>query len=296
MEEVKIEQEQGIEQDKEQEIEQNQGEEMEQNQEEEMEQNQEEEIEQDKEEEQEQNNKEFKEKYEEKKKKNQSEEKVRRPYNVVILGNIESEESSLLHKFIKKRLFIKQLKEINENGQNGEEDNRSNASEKMNSVEILGETKKLKIWDQASANKLFSPTNKMLKFARGIILFYSVAERKSFNMLKLILNNLRDYIQYDFPMVMVGNDSETPDRQVNYEEAKSLADSYGLKFYETNIKYDMSDIFEDLGNQINYHEYGDNNNPDNVKNKIKNFFRHSLTRYKSNKKPSTKSIISKNKK
>ena len=106
----------------------------------------------------------------------------------------------------------------------------------MNSIEIHGEVKKMKIWDHSSANKLLSPSNKILKVARGIIFFYSVADRESFNILKLILYNLIDYDKYDIPMVMVGNDSETPERKVTYQEAKSLADSYGIKFYETNIK------------------------------------------------------------
>ena len=39
-------------------------------------------------------------------------EKERKPFNVVLLGNIESERAALLHKFIKKRFAIKQLKEM----------------------------------------------------------------------------------------------------------------------------------------------------------------------------------------
>ena len=38
------------------------------------------------------------------------EEKSQKPFNVVILGNIESERAALLHKLIKKRFAISQLK------------------------------------------------------------------------------------------------------------------------------------------------------------------------------------------
>ena len=200
----------------------------------------------------------------------------------IMLGDIESENSGVLHKFIKKRFFIKQLKEIKENGGENEEENKNsnNPKEQMNSVEIRGETIKMKIWDQTSASKLFSSSNKILKVAKGILLFYSVGDRKTFNMLKLSLYNLVDFDQYDIPMVMVGNDSDTPKRQVTYEEAKSLADSYGIKFYETNIAYNFDDIFEDLDEPISNVD----NNPDNVAMKIKSFFRHSIVGYKSKKK------------
>ena len=102
-------------------------------------------------------------------------EREKKPFNVVLLGNIESEKASLLHKIIKKRLAIKQLNEIKMN----EELVDSNIDDVMNSVEIHGETIKMKIWDNVSANKIFSSSNKILKIAQGIILFYSVADRKS---------------------------------------------------------------------------------------------------------------------
>ena len=183
-------------------------------------------------------------------------EKIKKPFNVVLLGNIESEKAALLHKYIKKRFAIKQLKEISISEENGEED--PNIDEVMNSVEIHGETVRMKIWDNVSANKLFTSSNKSLKVAQGIILFYSVSNRKSFNMLKLSLSQILDYDKYDIPMIMVGNDSDTPNREVTYEEAQALANSYGLRFHETSIKSGMGDIFEDIGEQVFYRRYGEN--------------------------------------
>jgi len=215
-------------------------------------------------------------------------EKERKPFNVVLLGNIESERAALLHKFIKKRFAIKQLKEMKISDENGE--NNSNINEIMNNVEIHGETVRMKIWDNVSANKIFTSSNKSLKSAQGVILFYSVADRKSFNMLKLSLSKILDFDKYDIPMVMVGNDSDTPNREVTYEEAKSLADSYGLRFYETSISSGMGEIFEDIGEQVFYQEYGDNNNNnddnnnnDNDKNNNLNKHINSLSTSKSTK-------------
>jgi len=183
-------------------------------------------------------------------------EREKKPFNVILLGNIESEKAGLLHKLIKKRFAIKQLNEIKEN----DNLNDSNIDDVMNTVEIHGETIKMKIWDNVSANKIFSSSNKCLRIAQGIILFYSVADRKSFYILKMSLSRVIDFDKYDIPMLMVGTDSDTPKRQVTYEEAKSLADSYGLRFYETNINYGMYDIFQDIGEQVFYEKYGNNSN------------------------------------
>ena len=81
-------------------------------------------------------------------------EKDKKPFNVVLLGNIESEKAALLHKFIKKRFAIKQLKEMKMNEENDKLDD-SNINDAMNNVEIHGETIKMKIWDNVSANKIF---------------------------------------------------------------------------------------------------------------------------------------------
>ena len=184
------------------------------------------------------------------------EEKEEKPFNVILLGNIESEKEALIHKLIKKRFAINQLTKINQNISN--KTTNQNVSDIMNSVDIHGETVKMKIYDNTSASKIFSYSNKNLSSAQGIILFYSVCNRNSYNILKSNLHKIMSMNKYDFPMVMVGNDSDSPNRQVSYEEAKSLADSYGLSFYEVSINSGLGikPIFEDLGEQVVYRKYG----------------------------------------
>ena len=184
------------------------------------------------------------------------EEKEEKPFNVILLGNIESEKEALIHKLIKKRFAINQLTKINQNISN--RTTNQNVSDIMNSVDIHGETVKMKIYDNTSASKIFSYSNKNLSSAQGIILFYSVCNRNSYNILKSNLHKIMSMNKYDFPMVMVGNDSDSPNRQVSYEEAKSLADSYGLSFYEVSINSGLGikPIFEDLGEQVVYRKYG----------------------------------------
>ena len=174
-------------------------------------------------------------------------EKNDKPFNVILLGKIQSDKEAILRKLIKKRFAINQIKKLN----------KKYEEEALNSMEIHGETIKMKIWDNTSANKVFSYSNKGLKSVQGIILFYSVCDRNSFNMVKSSLHKIMDMNKYDFPMVLVGNDSESPKREVNYEEAKALADSYGLSFYEVSINtgVGIQPMFEDLGEQVVYREY-----------------------------------------
>jgi hypothetical protein len=99
--------------------------------------------------------------------------------------------------------------------------------------------------------------------------------------------------KYDFPMVMVGNDSDSPNRQVNYEEAKSLADSYGLKFYEVSINsgFGIKPMFEDLGEQVVYRKYGiDDNFGKNNKSMILNENKNNFSEKMVNKKSKNKNI------
>ena len=194
--------------------------------------------------------------------KKEEEEKEEKPFNVILLGNVESEKEALIHKLIKKRFAINQLRQINKDGSN--QNSNPNMTDIMNSVEIHGETVKMKIYDNTSASKIFSYSNKSLTSAQGMILFYSVCDRNSFNILKSNLNKIMSMNKYDFPMVMVGNESDSPNRQVNYEEAKSLADSYGLSFYEVSINSGLGikPMFEDLGEQVIYREYGMGNGLD----------------------------------
>ena len=207
------------------------------------------------------------------KEKNREEEKEPKPFNVILLGNIKSEKEAIIHKLIKKKFAINQLKKLNQTSDNIN-DNK-NLDDIMNSVDIHGETVNMKIYDNTSASKVFSYSNKSLSFAQGIILFYSVCDRNSFNILKSNLYKIMSMNKYDFPMVMVGNDSDSPNRQVNYEEAKAFADSYGLSFYEVSINsgLGMEPMFLDLGEQVVYKKYG-NNGINNTKNNKSAFIRN----------------------
>ena len=219
------------------------------------------------------------------------EEKDKKPFNVILLGNIESEKEALIHKLIKKRFAINQISKINKSVDN--KYTTKNITDIMNSIEIHGETVNMKIYDKTSASKIFSYSNKSLSSAQGIILLYSVCDRNSFNILKSNLHKIMSMNKYDFPMVMVGNESDSSNRQVNYEEAKALADSYGLSFYEVSINSGLGigNMFQDLGEQVVFREYGSGNNfIKNNKSMVNNKNSYNLDENCSNQKKKNKNI------
>ena len=101
------------------------------------------------------------------KEKNREEEKEPKPFNVILLGNVKSEKEARIHKLIKKKFAINQLKKLNQTSDNIN-DNK-NLDDIMNSVDIHGETVNMKIYDNTSASKVFSYSNKSLSFIVYVI-------------------------------------------------------------------------------------------------------------------------------
>ena len=52
--------------------------------------------------------------------------------------------------------------------------------------------------------------------------------------------------------ILIGNKSDMDDRQVTYEEGKSLADSYGIQFFETSAKIgtNVTEAFQAISKEI----------------------------------------------
>ena len=131
-------------------------------------------------------------------------------------------------------------------------------------IEIHGEKLRMKFWDNPSTDEFLSPS---IKIAQGILLFYSVKDRKSYEKIKNDLSKIIELGRFDIPIIVIGNHKTSPERQVTYEEAKTWADNYGLRFYETSIEKDGSikTILQDIGEQLLFQEciFSSNNSKNN---------------------------------
>ena len=91
-------------------------------------------------------------------------------------------------------------------------------------------------------------------FAEGFLLVFGINDRKSFD----LVPSKRDHIikrkqTESCPMILIGNKQDlTNNREVSYDEAKQLADSWNIDYIETSAKtnFNCKEAFENLAVKI----------------------------------------------
>lgn len=91
----------------------------------------------------------------------------------------------------------------------------------------------------------------------GALLVYDVTKKLTFTDTQRWLNELRQYVEPECVVMLIGNkvdlvDRNNKKREVSYEEAKAFADQNKLLFYEASAlsSYKVNECFEDLLQEI----------------------------------------------
>lgn len=95
---------------------------------------------------------------------------------------------------------------------------------------------KLQIWDTAGQEKYRSIVQTYYKGAVGIILVYSVNDRKSFQNVDSWMKQIKTNAAESVVIILIGNKCDVNDRQVEKSEGQRIADQYGISFFETSAK------------------------------------------------------------
>ena len=105
---------------------------------------------------------------------------------------------------------------------------------KIKTINIDGIKIKMQIWDTAGQERFKTITETYYKGAAGVVLVYSVTDRKSFNSLENWIKQINESQPESMCKIMVGNkvDSKESDRQVTSAEGAALAKKYGVSFNE----------------------------------------------------------------
>ena len=90
-----------------------------------------------------------------------------------------------------------------------------------------------------------------INFGEGFLLVFAINDKDSFDVIKTkrerIIKGKHGEIP---PMILVGNKQDlAQNRKIPYDEAKSLADSWGIEYIETSAKTNLNcrQPFEKLG-------------------------------------------------
>ena len=114
------------------------------------------------------------------------------------------------------------------------------------------ETFQVKIFDTTGLERFrtFSPS--IYKTVQGIVVVFDVANEESFSNVKKWLEAIAEHADSSKCFVLVGNTDDPDHRKISIAEARELAKSYNLEYFECTAKLNLgiTEFFEALFTQI----------------------------------------------
>jgi len=107
---------------------------------------------------------------------------------------------------------------------------------KIRTIELDGKRIKLQIWDTAGQERFRTITTAYYRGAMGILLVYDVADEKSFSNIRNWIRNIEQHATDSVNKMLIGNKCDVPDKKIETEKGRALADEYQIKFLETSAK------------------------------------------------------------
>ena len=120
----------------------------------------------------------------------------------------------------------------------------STIENKLYSIEIL---------DTAGEDDYQNMMDMWINFGEGFLLVFAINDKESFSLLRGKRERiLKGKHGEPTPMVLVGNKQDLKDRKVQYNEAKQLADLWGIEYIETSAKTNENckEAFERLASKV----------------------------------------------
>lgn len=118
-------------------------------------------------------------------------------------------------------------------------------------VDVFGQEVRLMIWDTGGQDAFVNVRSQYYKGASGILCVFDLTNRVSFEHVPKWLEETKAGGK-QIPIVLVGNKSDLPDRQVSSEEAEAFADKHNISYVESSAKTGarVGDCFAILAGQI----------------------------------------------
>ena len=113
-------------------------------------------------------------------------------------------------------------------------------------------TVKLQIWDTAGQERYMSVNKSLFLKVQGILLFYSITDRESFEHITNWVDIIRDTCD-SLPIILIGNKKDDESlRIVSEDEGKKLAKNFNLEFLEASGKENINvkESFEKIAEAV----------------------------------------------
>ena len=121
-------------------------------------------------------------------------------------------------------------------------------------LNIEGTNYEVEILDTAGEEDYQNMQDMWISFGEGFLLVFAINDKESFNLIKSKRDRiLRGKHGVKYPTLLVGNKADLEnERQVNYSEAKELADKWEIEYIETSAKtnFNCKEAFEMLAQKI----------------------------------------------
>ena len=116
-----------------------------------------------------------------------------------------------------------------------------------------GKEVKVQIWDTAGQERSRTIAKSYYRGAHGIILVFDVTNQKTFDNIKMWVNQIKEEASSKVCVILIANKIDSEERVVSKEDAAALAKNYELKLYEASAKenINVTEAFQDLIENIN---------------------------------------------
>jgi len=124
-------------------------------------------------------------------------------------------------------------------------------------VSIDNEACIIDVLDTAGQEEYAVMRDQYINSGQGFLIVYSVVNRSSFNSLVPLIEQIHNVKEEEhFPMVLVGNKCDLPNREVSLEEGKAAADKYQIPLFESSAKnrLNIEESFYTLVREIRKYE------------------------------------------
>ena len=109
---------------------------------------------------------------------------------------------------------------------------------------------RFQIWDTSGEDKAFKITTPYYKGVHIFIIVFDVTDRLSFE----AVNKIDKVIQEDGKpyrsVILIGNMTDLPNREVNYEEATAYAAKKGYRYYDVSCKTDNPEKVKQIFDEV----------------------------------------------